>query len=256
MALQVEFERLELKYLVDEATAEKVRRAILPFCAPDEHNGRSGRGYWISSLYFDSPRLAFFRANERADPDRFKLRARIYKPGGDVHLEIKRKRGDIVRKDRVVVAESGWVDATNGFGTPRYEGQSQERTLSSFAQLLAQYGAEPKMVIEYEREAYVSPSAEYARVSFDRKVSYFLTHEHSFERGRGQKRTLSMGEGGRSAAVLVELKCETQMPPWIVDVIRRHELSRVGISKYTRATRVELDEARGSDPWLERMCHE
>jgi len=185
MALQVEFERLELKYLLDEATAEKVRRAIQPFCVPDEHNGRMGRGYWISSLYFDSPRLAFFHANERADPDRFKLRARVYEPGGDVHLEIKRKRGDVVRKDRVIVENADWVDATRGFGRPRYEGASQERVLASFAQLLAQYGAEPRMVIEYEREAYASPRGEYARVSFDRRVSYFLTREHSFESNRG-----------------------------------------------------------------------
>jgi hypothetical protein len=255
MAIEVEFERLELKYLLDEATAESVRRAILPFCVPDKHNGRFGRGYWISSLYFDSPRLAFFRANERADGDRFKLRARIYELGGDVHLEIKRKRGDVVRKERVIVSDSDWVDATQGFGRPRYEGPKQERTLGSFAQLLAQYGAEPKVVVEYEREAYVSPRGEYARVSFDRRVSYFSTHEHSFVNGRTGRRALSLGEGARSAAVLLELKCETQIPPFMVDVIRRYELHRVGISKYVRVTRSMLIEARASDPWRERIAH-
>jgi hypothetical protein len=251
--VQVEFERLELKYLLDEVTAEKVRRAIVPFCAPDPHNGRAGRGYWISSLYFDSPRLAFFRANERADGDRIKLRARIYELGGDVHLEIKRKRGDVVRKERVIVTDADWVDATHGFGRPRYDKPSQERVLASFAQLLAQYGAEPQVVVEYEREAYVSPRGEYARVSFDRKVSYFPTHEHSFVNERARRRGLSLGDGARSAAVVLELKCETQIPPFMVDVIRRYELNRVGLSKYTRATRSMLVEARASDPWLERI---
>jgi hypothetical protein len=255
MGLEVEFERLELKYLLDEVTAEKVRRAILPFCSPDKHNGRSGRGYWISTLYFDSPRLAFYRANERADGDRFKLRARIYDPAGDVHLEIKRKRGDVVRKERVIVERSEWVDATRGFGRPRYEGTSQERVLQSFAQLMAQYGAEPQLVVEYEREAYVSPRGEYARVSFDRKVSYFSTYEPCFESERPWQRALALGEGARSAAVLLELKCETQIPPFMVDVIRRYELHRVGLSKYTRATRAKLAEARATDPFLERMAH-
>jgi len=253
--VQVEFERLELKYLLDEGTAEKVRRAIVSFCAPDSHNGRLGRGYWISSLYFDSPRLAFFRANERADGDRFKLRARIYEVGGDVHLEIKRKRGDVVRKERVIVAERGWVDATHGFGQPLFDKPSQERVLASFAQLLAQYGAEPQVIVEYEREAYVSPRGEYARVSFDRRVSYFPTRDHSFERGRSGRRALSMGDGSRSSGVLLELKCETQIPPFMIDVIRRYELNRVGLSKYTRATRDLLTERRSSDPWLERISH-
>jgi hypothetical protein len=253
--VQVEFERLELKYLLDEGTAEKVRRAIVPFCAPDPHNGRMGRGYWISSLYFDSPRLAFFRANERADGDRFKLRARIYELGGDVHLEIKRKRGDVVRKDRVIVAEPDWVDATRGFGRPRYDKPSQERVLASFAQLLTQYGAEPQVVVEYEREAYVSPRGEYARVSFDRRVAYFPTHDFCFRSDRARSRALSMGEGQKSSMIVLELKCETQIPPFMVDVIRRYELHRIGLSKYSRATRDLLGERRSSDPWLERISH-
>jgi hypothetical protein len=254
MAVQVEFERLELKYLLDEVLAEKVRRAVAAFCTPDKHNGRRGRGYWISSLYFDSPTLSFFRANEREDGDRFKLRARIYQPGGDVHLEIKRKRGDVVRKDRVIVADDGWADAACGFGRPLHGSASQERKLTSFAQLVAQYGAEPRMVVEYEREAYGSPDAEYARVSFDRKVAYFPTRHYDFESGRNRIRQLSMGAGERSAAVLVELKCETLMPAWMVDVIRRYELNRVGISKYSQATRVELAAAQCRDPLLERIA--
>ncbi len=253
--VQVEFERLELKYLLDEVTAEKVRRAIVPFCVPDPHNGRLGHGYWISSLYFDSPRLTFFRANERADGDRFKLRARIYELGGDVHLEIKRNRGDVVRKDRVIVAHAEWVDATHGFGRPLFDKPSQVRTLGSFAQLLAQYGAEPQVIVEYEREAYASPRGEYARVSFDRRISYFPTHDFCFESARAGRRALSMGEGSRSSMVLLELKCETQIPPFMIDVIHRYELGRVGLSKYSRATRDLLGDRRGSDPWLERLAH-
>jgi hypothetical protein len=127
--------------------------------------------------------------------------------------------------------------------------------LASFAQLAAQYGAEPRLVVEYEREAYVSPRGEYARVSFDRGVSYYPTREACFERNRGQRRVLSLGEGSRSAAVLLELKCETQVPAWFVDVIRRYELNRVGISKYAQATRARLAESRGRDPWLERVAN-
>jgi len=254
--MQVEFERLELKYLVDEGTAEGIRRAVGPYCVPDAHNGRQGHGYWISSLYFDSPRLAFFHAKERSDHDRVKLRARIYDPAGDVHLEIKRKKGDVVTKKRVIVAKDAWVDAVRGFGEPLVQQPSQERILSSFCQIAAQYGVEPRVVVEYEREAYISCTGEYARVSFDRRVAAFATRDHSFDGDRWALRAVPMTDDpASSAGVLVELKCETLMPPWILDIVRSFQLRRVGHSKYNRAIRLELARERASDPWLQEMAN-
>jgi len=230
--VQVAFERLELKYLVDPLVATQMKRVIEPHCVPDKHNGSLGAGYWISSLYFDSMSLALFRANQRSDPDRLKLRARIYRPDGDVHLEVKRKRGDVVSKQRAIVARATWVDAAQGFGRPLRDEPKQERILGSFAQLLAVNAAEPTMVIEYEREAFVSPNEEYARISFDRGISAFPTHEWSFDGGRKRLRKMPMSPDPRAASfVLVELKCETMIPSFMVELIRRFELNRVGYSK-------------------------
>ena len=81
-ATQLNFERLELKYLIDEVVADRIRRQISGVCSADRHStpGRraGSNGYVINSLYLDSPGLAFHEAKERGDPERVKLRVRTY----------------------------------------------------------------------------------------------------------------------------------------------------------------------------------
>jgi hypothetical protein len=64
-----QFERSELKYLLNEQQAGVIRRALLPWCAVDPHNadGESG-GYPIFSLYLDTPDMRFHEAKLRDDP--------------------------------------------------------------------------------------------------------------------------------------------------------------------------------------------
>jgi hypothetical protein len=251
MGFQVQFERLELKYAISEAMAQAIARAIEPHCEADSHNGRSGRGYPISSLYFDSHDLAFFRAKERSHHDRFKLRARTYQVGGQVNLEIKRKRGDVVWKQRAAVSPDHWIDAAKGFAPGPLKDKRQDEALERFACMLAQYGAEPKLVVEYDREAYAARTGEYARVTFDRHVRVHATEQWCLHDPHTPRIALNTGTtdclGG---GVILELKAEQFMPPWMADVIRSFELLRVGFSKYNTGMRAELDSIFVRDPLL------
>jgi hypothetical protein len=245
MAYQDLFERLELKYLIDEVTAVAIRRAIVPHCDPDLFNGTVGRGYSIRSLYLDSPGLYCFRAKERGDHDRFKLRARVYDPHGQVHLEIKRKRGDVVWKERAAIPRERWAEAAQGWRTPPTK---SPRALERFARLLTSLGAEPRMMVDYEREAYASHHDSYARVTFDRHVMAAATSEWDLSLPPSQllpvktANTLDM-----AYAVVLELKCEQLMPGWLLDVIHGFELNRVGFSKYNTAMRDDLMWMRARD---------
>lgn len=235
MAYQTQFERLELKYLIDESLASEIRSAIEPYCVADEYNGRFGRGYFISSLYFDSPDLAFYRAKARSDHDRLKLRARIYEPGGDVSLEIKRKRGDVVWKQRGLVRQEQFEDACQGFYEPAAVKSKYHRSVDLFASLRCQYGAEPKLTVEYEREAYASRTGEYARITFDRQVTAYPTEEYHLSEGAELAQHVQIGrELASTSAIVLELKCESLMPAWMADLILGFELHRVGFSKYGR----------------------
>jgi len=81
-ATQPNFERLELKYLIDEVVADRIRRQISGICSADRHSTQGRRAgsnsYVINSLYLDAPGLAFHEAKERGDPERVKLRVRTY----------------------------------------------------------------------------------------------------------------------------------------------------------------------------------
>ena len=65
-----QLERLELKYLLDEPRARRVRRQIRAYCRADPHNesDASGRctGYPVQSLYLDISQLRHLLGNEIA----------------------------------------------------------------------------------------------------------------------------------------------------------------------------------------------
>jgi hypothetical protein len=249
MANQDLFERLELKYLVDESSAQAIRRAIRPYCEADPYNGQMGAGYPIRSLYLDSPTLFCFRAKERGDHDRFKLRARVYDAHGDVSLEIKRKRGDVIWKERARLPRAGWAEAAQGFGSSLMEKSVRNpHAVERFARLVAALGAEPKVLIDYEREAYASRLDGYARVTFDRRIVYRSISDWDLDldqRSMLPVRTAHTANMGH--AVVLELKCEQFMPAWLLEIIHDFQLNRIGFSKYNTAMRDELMWSRARD---------
>jgi len=255
MVYQAQFERLELKYLIDEVTAAEIRAAVLPFCDPDPYNGRYGRGYYIGSLYFDSPDFAFYRAKERRDHDRLKLRARVYDATGPVSLEIKRKRGDVIWKQRAAVPRETFMDSVLGFGATVSGTSRQEQVLERFAGTFAKYGAEPKLMVEYEREAYASRMDAYARVTFDRNVTAYATENWAFMENVART-ALDTGTSERSAsAVILELKAEQFLPQWMISLIHDFELFRIGYSKYNTAVQATLGALWVGDPVFMGLEH-
>lgn len=225
------FQRLEFKYLIDEQQAEQIRRDIAPYCKPDAYNGTAGLGYPISSLYLDTPSYAFHLAKLRNDPDRLKLRARVYDDVGPVHLEVKRKSVDVVHKTRATVPRDQWVDAAHGFG-PQLTGR-QARHLEAFAHLAAQSGAAPSLLVQYEREAYASTVDHYARVTFDRAIRASIQRDWKLEPDGAWSHLDAGRDGNVEGFTLLELKAELLMPFWMVDLVRTLRLKNTGFSKYS-----------------------
>lgn len=235
-----QLERLELKYLIHELTAARICRQIQAYCRPDEHNPPSGgcreeRGYSISSLYLDSPSLAFHRAKERGDPDRLKLRVRTYEASLFAMLEIKRKSSDVVAKTRVSVDRSAVEQAVGGLEKPRIDGRDYRRRLDHFAFTAAHAGAEPSLHVRYRREAYVSSVDDYARVTFDRSIQAQRASGWDLEPDPDGWSDFDERWGAefRATPVVLELKCHTRVPIWISDLIRSISLERRSFSKYS-----------------------
>jgi len=241
-------ERREFKYLIPEATAQKLRRAIRPYCVPDAHVAdKPSRSYSIESLYFDARDLRLFHENEHASFDRIKLRARTYPEAGSnkVYLEVKRRSGDVVEKTRGVVDEAIALELLDRSRVPSRAAEEAIRRdpgVERFFTLFSIHCAEPVAIVRYDREPYVSMVDDYARITFDRNIVARDAQSIDFlraDQGAGEFRPLDHAEHswGAGSMVLLELKFTQDVPIWMVDLVQNLELLRGSFSKYGRAVR-------------------
>ena len=241
MPFTARFERLELKFLVDDWTAERVRRQIEPYCAPDENSravarGRRGlAGYPIDSLYLDSPALAFHEAKERGDPDRVKLRVRTYGADSPGTLEVKRRRSNIIDKTRAVVGRESVEAAACGRLESLPCRPTEAKFLLDFNRVLITSGAAPTLTVRYEREAYESVVDAYARVTFDRNIRARRTEDWALNPDTRDWCEFDNYWGAIHASppAVMEIKCDSLIPGWVSDLVQRNELLQTGFSKYS-----------------------
>src|SRR3954449_7877213 len=109
--------RYELKYLVTEETAAKVRDFVRCYIGLDEYGvGRPNYSYDVHSLYLDSDNLEIYWRTVNGDKNRFKLRLRYYSDHADtpVFFEIKRRMKDVILKQRGGVRQSAVTLVLNG----------------------------------------------------------------------------------------------------------------------------------------------
>jgi hypothetical protein len=117
MTQQLQANRFELKYVIDEPRARAIRDFIRGFVEPDEHvQDRRTCSYPIHSLYLDSPTLLLYRQTTQGLKNRFKLRIRFYddKPAHPAFLEIKRRLSDVIRKERAALGRAEVNRILNG----------------------------------------------------------------------------------------------------------------------------------------------
>src|SRR5262245_39158873 len=168
--------RFELKYLITETTAGRVRDFVRCYLGMDEFSvGRPNFSYPVHSLYLDSDRLEIYWRTINGDKNRYKLRLRYYSdhPDSPVFFEIKRRMKDIILKQRGGVKQSAVPHLLAGhFPAPeRMVSKNAEGLVAvqKFCTFMTELHAKPKSHIYYKREAYVSDDDE-VRVTMDRDV--------------------------------------------------------------------------------------
>lgn len=261
---QRRFQRLELKYLIDEPTAVRIRRGLEPYCLEDANGAvpagdalrSQPRGYPVRTLYLDTPSLALHRAKERGDPERFKLRLRSYSARGPTVLELKQRSCDVIEKTRVVVAPDGIRAAALGLGKSLDDDLEARRFLGQFSRLVMTTGAAPSLLVRYWREAYSSRVDSYARVTFDRRVAAQRTRSWDLEGDSARWCELEHHLSFRAPRpfVVLEFKCQSRVPNWITELIQRFSLRRRSMSKYSIG--IYMTGRRAGAPALVRRCAE
>lgn len=231
-----------------------IRAAVRTTSRLDRYAGPDGT-YRIRSLYLDTARFDLYWANEREQGDRFKLRARVY-PGSEespVFLEVKRRVLDVIVKTRAAVPADLWRDVLAG----------REAALSALSpaaragalRFLAPYHRHhlrPVVLVEYEREAYISELDSYARLTFDRKIAVQPRETLDLEADPRRWRPIDHTAQTRTAepVTVLELKFERRPPAWMSALVRSLELIRYSFSKYCYGVNAELMLPGERSPWL------
>lgn len=239
-ALPPRIERYELKYTIPFEYIEPISQFASVYCNLDKYSEKSpSKFYQINNLYFDSPNYLFLKRRIEHNANRFNMRVRAYtdNPGTLYFLEIKHKIGDVIRKYRSMGTDSIWFlpfihpELKSQF-QPKNPTEAKNREL--FFRLAQSYNAEPKVLTQYCRKAYVSQVDDYARLTFDIDLRYMPERRFSLIPQEAEMVSCDpevIFDPGCS--VILELKCYTShVPMWMLDLIKYFNLRRRSFSKY------------------------
>jgi hypothetical protein len=225
-------DRYEFKYLIPEWQVDEIRRAIEPFCVLDPNSARiPTHEYPIQSLYLDTINRDLYRVSRERRGRRWKARVRHYDGSDTVFLEVKNKDRDMVKKTRAKILVDGWVERVQG---PLHAEASPAERL--FCQRLLRFHLAPTVMVRYLREAWLSTVDSYARVTFDRRIVCQPWTDWSLD---ADPRNWIALDGARSMlgvprGVVLELKCLSAVPRWLVNVISNADLQKTRYSKYCK----------------------
>lgn len=244
-------ERYEFKYLVPERLVPAIRKAALTTSKIDKHAGDDGT-YRIRSLYFDTLRYDLYAANGREQADRFKMRARVY-PGkpSPVFLEVKRRVLDVIVKSRAAVPVASWRDILSARSDALQALPPAARDGAfKFLGRYHRHHLAPVLLVEYEREPYVSEVDSYGRLTFDRNIVVQEKRELDLEADPRRWRPIDhrVQTNTQEPICVLELKFERRPPAWMSAMVRRLDLVRYSFSKYCYgiAAELTLPELRGT----------
>jgi hypothetical protein len=226
-------QRFELKYMLDEPTAQAIRDVITTRLELDENGvGKPNYSYPVHSLYLDSPDLYTFWTTINGDKNRFKLRIRFYndQPNTPVFFEIKRRVNSCILKQRGGVKKEAVARLLQGHFPMSSDMLSQDPkslvAVQRFLDLTARIQAVPQAHVCYLREAYVDPVSDNVRVTFDRDV---YTEPRSTPTFGVEMNQPSRPFGNR---VILELKFTDRFPEWLRGTVERFSLMQCGAAKY------------------------
>ena len=225
----MQISRNEWKFLITEGqTAELMNRfsGVLPF---DEHHPEDGT-YMIHSLYFDDLYDSCLKDNLAGNSRRYKYRVRYYNnEAGELHLERKEKNLDRCGKHTCRLSREEYEALCAGdVSAVHYE---NEPLLRDFCAAILTRGFTPKIIVDYERTAFVDPTTN-IRVTIDRAVNC-SDDCAAFTEGGYNSYPVLQGD-----ARVLEVKFDAILPGYIRRVLDTGSYRQTAFSKYARGRAV------------------
>lgn len=160
--------RNEWKYECREADLARLEARLSSGLIPDAH-GTDGR-YSVHSLYFDDLMDSCVGDTDSGISRRYKYRVRFYDTySGFLLLEKKEKYDGRCHKKSCVLSPEEF-EALLGEDFSELMWQTEKPVLKEFCLHAITRGFRPKVIIDYERSAYVEPITN-VRITVDRNIS-------------------------------------------------------------------------------------
>jgi hypothetical protein len=222
MNTQLKF-RHELKYYVNHYQYEIIKRQLRNLLQLDKNSGSAG-DYHIRSLYFDDLENKALHEKLAGVRDREKYRIRIYNYSDKIiHLEKKIKFNEYITKIKESITRAMFDSILAG----DYEvlNRPDKPLLMEMHSQMKNRLLRPKVIVDYVREAYVSPTGN-VRITFDKKLQTGLNQVDIFDPN------LSMINAFDENFIVFEVKYDEFIPEYIRTAIQANGLVRQSNSKY------------------------
>jgi len=236
MKIKTHFRRFEFKYILPKATADKIIPALMEHMVWDEYASEfPDNAYIVTSYYLDSNDYACYYDKLSGLDYRAKYRIRTYRDtfdinqhlGDKVFAEIKRKKANIIIKDRSSFIWGDLRDIIKGVRVneilTKIDGE-QRKTVNEFLWSKSYNCLKPSIVVSYLRRPLVSKYDDRFRVTFDYNIKTQAIN-NNFETYGPIKKVLDQD-------IVLELKYNNTLPEWFHHIIQDYKLHLQSYSKY------------------------
>lgn len=215
--------RHEFKYYINLKTYQILKQRISVLAKRDENTKRD-EGYLISSLYFDDYNNSAL--NDKINGDRFrkKFRIRVYERApGIIKLESKSKLDSWTAKASTLLSYKEYqkiLEEDYDFLILKEDPLCKELYSLMKTRLL-----KPKVIVEYEREAYVVDEGN-VRLTFDKQLRSSINGLDIFDPNVVYSAALP------DEIMVFEVKYDDFIPKHIRALINEESMQRYAVSKY------------------------
>ena len=209
--------RHEYKYVIPYGDMLELRSKLDKVLILDR-----GDAYMVRSIYFDNPDDVDYYDKQGGEMIRKKLRLRIYDINSDLaKIEIKGKYDYHQLKESLVVNEEIAKRIINGNYSDLL---LMDNDLARKIYVYLQSGYRPKVIIEYDRAAYITTTT--TRITFD----YNIKKSDDFE--KFYTNDINYFELTNPNDVILEVKFDRFLEPYISKILDKYTSRYQSVSKY------------------------
>ena len=214
--------RHEQKYYINQREYLLLKNSLKHLMKRDEFSDKDGC-YHVRSLYFDDVYDTSLYEKNYGVFSRQKYRIRIYNRSDNViKLECKSKYGEFISKESKNISKDNYHALMNNDISFM---EKEFGLLNKFYTRNACTRLNPKVIVDYEREAYVIPAGD-VRITFDKDLQAGFNTNDIFDNNVSTVNVLE------NSLIVLEIKYNDFIPAYLQSILNLSSHTRCAISKY------------------------